>query len=310
MNLNDFCIPYRPLEDKAKRDLEKTIRDSNILLERYHEDMKRSQGISRHNRTTFLAEIKKAYKPGKDLEIAGVVIPERDASEIIKVKDMEWDVLCAYSRMIDKLAYKWCENISDGSLSSDDMKSEAVGAAINALSHYTKEERFSTYLHHCVNRHLSKVFNKTTGMSDLSSRTIKLRREYKRLECEEGATFDGIVSKMGISEKDAKLLRASLCSVKNITSLGEEGCEVHPADKEDDDSVSELDGRIFSIMNKIELSNFERAVLEGYLSSGGKTSASKSMINPETKKPYSRMACSYAWKRVMEKIEKAYSKAA
>ena len=36
----DFYIPYRPIEDKTKRDLEKTIRESNSLLERHHEKMK------------------------------------------------------------------------------------------------------------------------------------------------------------------------------------------------------------------------------------------------------------------------------
>jgi hypothetical protein len=307
ITLNTFCIPYRPLENKTKRDLEKTIRESNSLLEQHHEKMKSAKGISRHNRTSFLADIQKSYIPGRDLEISGIIIPAEDASAILKTKESEWDMLCAYSRLIEKLALRWCDNLSDGSLSREDLESEAVGAAIDALSHYTKEERFSTYLHHCVNRHLSRVFNKTNGMSDLPDRAIKLKRKYKKLICKEGSTFDSVVEEMGISMKEVGILRASLCIARNITSLGDEGQELCPTEKTDTEN---LDPSILAIVEKVELSSFERAVLEGFLVSGGKTSASKNLINPETQKPYSRMACSYAWKRVREKIEKVYGRAA
>jgi RNase P subunit RPR2 len=307
ITLNTFCIPYRPLEDKTKRDLEKTIRESNSLLERHHERMKSAQGISRHNRTSFLADIQKSYVPGKDLEIGGIIISSEDASSILKTKESEWDMLCAYSRLIEKLAFRWGENLYDGSLSREDLESEAVGAAIDALAHYTKEERFSTYLHHCVNRHLSKVFNKTNGMSDLPGRAIKLRREYKKLICKEGATFDSVVEEMELSAKEVGVLRASLCIARNATSLGDEGQDLCPTVNPEN---ANLDPCILAIVEKVELSSFERAVLSGFLVSGGKTSVSKSLINPETQKPYSRMACSYAWKRVREKIEKVYGKAA
>jgi hypothetical protein len=310
MNLKTyFCIPYRPIEDKTKRDLEKTIRESNSLLERHHERMKSAQGIARHNRTRFLSDIQKLHVPGQDLEISGIIISAEDASVILKTKELEWDMLCAYSRLIEKLASRWGENLSDGSLSREDLESEAVGAAIDALTHYTKEERFSTYLHHCVNRHLSKVFNKTNGMSDLPNRAIKLRREYKKLICKEGATFDSVVEEMGISMKEVGVLRASLCTARNVTSLGDKGLDndgqdLCPTVKPE---TANLDP---SILSMIELSSFERAVLDGFLVCGGKTSASKNLINPETQKPYSRMACSYAWKRVKEKIEKVYGRAA
>lgn len=310
MNLNtDFYIPYRPLKDKTKRDLEKTIRESNSLLEHHHQKMKSAQGISRHNKTFFLADVQKFYVPGRDLEIGGITIPSEDASVILRTKELEWDMLCAYSRLIEKLTFRWVENLSDGSLSREDLESEAVGAAINALAHYTKEERFSTYLHHCVNRHLSKVFNKTNGMSDLPNRAIKLRREYKKLICKEGATFDSVVEEMGISMKEVGVLRASLCIARNVTSLGDSGLDNDGQDlcpTVSPETVN-LDP---SILAMVELSSFERAVLDGFLVSGGKTSASKSLINPETQKPYSRMACSYAWKRVREKIEKVYGRAA
>ena len=313
----DFYIPYRPIEDKTKRDLEKTIRESNSLLERHHEKMKSAQGISRHNRTFFLAEIKKSYVPGRDLEISGIIIPAEDASAILKTKELEWDMLCGYSRLIERLALRWSEYLSDGSLSREDIKSEAVGAAIDALAHYTKEVRFSTYLHHCVNRHLSKVFNKTNGMSDLSDEAIKLKRKYKKLICNEGATFDSVVEKMGISMKEVGILRASLCVARNITSLAGRQADTRSR-RNDERSSSAITPTVKpdtmsldpSILEKVELSSFERAVLDGFLVSGGKTSASKNLINPETQKPYSRMACSYAWKRVREKIEKVYGRAA
>ena len=61
-----------------------------------------------------------------------------------------------------------------------------------------------------------------------------------------------------------------------------------------------------------EFSELEKAVLEGFMNSSnnlGISIVAKNLINPRTGKPYSRMACTYAWKRIKEKIKKFSSAA-
>ena len=75
----------------------------------------------------------------------------------------------------------------------------------------------------------------------------------------------------------------------------------------EDVSLDSLDS-----LDSIEMSQLEKAVLDGFLQSSkgmGLNSISKNIINPKTGKPFTRMAASLAWKRVKEKI-KNYKKAA
>lgn len=67
------------------------------------------------------------------------------------------------------------------------------------------------------------------------------------------------------------------------------------------------DDEIIEKINKIEFSELEKFVLEGFLDSKNKlgiNSLAKKLINPKTNKSYSRAAVSLAWKRVKSKIKK------
>jgi DNA-directed RNA polymerase specialized sigma subunit len=305
-------VSHLSISEERKAELEATLREGNVLLKHYHEKMKESLGLSKHNRTPFLNEIAKNYCQGKDVVVFGITIPADDAKKIYLVKKTEGEIICAHSNLINKIANKWFSINNDIALSLEDLKSEAYDAALDAVSHFIKEVKFSTFLHHCVRRRLSRVCRKTNGLSDLSTETAKLKTEYSVLATEEGATFDNIVEKMRISGKEIHTLQSVLTRVQNMTSL----------DKEDkdrmvivDDSVEpEPENNILELVKTIDFSPLEKAVLEGVLNSPntklGIGSATKDLINPETNKPYSRMAFSLAWKRIKKKIADAYGKAA
>lgn len=305
-------IPHVSISEDRKAYLEKILREGNLLLKQYHDKMKLHLGISKHNRTSFLNDIAKNYFQNEEVKVHGIVIPSVDAHKIILVKKSEEEVICAYSNLINKIANRWFANTNDVSLSIDDLRAEAYQAALDAVSHFTKEVKFSTYLHHCVRRRLGRVCKKTNGLSDLSAETVKLKTQYSVLAMEEGATFDKVVQKMSITDKEVATLQSVLTKVQNMTSL----------DKEDkakmiivDNVVEpESENNILAIINNLEFSDLEKAVIEGVLNSPntklGIGSVSKDLINPETNKPYSRMAFSLAWKRIKKKIADAYGEAA
>lgn len=304
----DSIVPYIPVSDERKLQLESFLREGNLLLEKYHEEMKISLGITKHNRTAFLASVAKNYVRGEDLEIGEITIPPPDAEKIVLVKKIEGEVICAYANLINKLTHRWIRKEYDLSLSSEDLKGEAYKASIDAIAHFTKETRFSTFLHHCIQRHMSRLSRSTSGLSGISDGSSKLKSEYMRLSKEEGATFDSIVQKMQIGEKEIRILRSCLSTIKNMTSIEKEGESQVSAT--DNYKEPEEDNNILDVIKEIEFSELEKAVLEGVINSPntklGLGSFSKDLINPETNKPYSRMAFSLAWKRIKKKINDAY----
>lgn len=306
----DLPIPYRPLSKDRKTTLENILRSSNILLKNYHE--KTQEEISR-------VDFFKAIYANRSLgatNVYGVDIPQEDSNKILDVKNIEWEILCGFSRLIAKLANKWSKRDIDLSLSFDDLFSEATKATLFAMLHFTENNvSFCTFLHHCINRQLSKLCNKTNGLSHLSTGAVELKRRYLELASEEGANFDAIVSKLNLSKKEIRTLQNILFKVKNQTSLGsdEESNELDQVATVEDKNF-DFDSTLIRVVGDIEFSELERSVLEGFMSSSsgklGLNCCSKNLINPKTNKPYSRMAFTLAWKRIKEKIHNAYGKVA
>lgn len=310
---SSFAVPYHPISENRKREIESILSEGNELLAFHHDRMKKTNGLSRHDRTQFLNSISKLATK-EDLEINGITIPEKDVSKILAVKNLEWEILCAFSNLITKLVLKKSRSEFDCSLSIDDLMSEAYQAVLYAISHYTQgETKLITFLHHCLTRHLTRVCNKTTGLSNLSSGAVKLKAKYNKLSCKEGATFDSIVAEMGISQKEISMLPSLLCKVQNMTSLEKDEFEIQVVD-ESAPPRQEQDKSIMRIVSDLGLTDLERAVLEGFVNSSsskmGLNSVSKNLINPKTNKPYSRMAFTFAWRRIKEKIVQVYGRVA
>jgi folate-dependent phosphoribosylglycinamide formyltransferase PurN len=315
----DMLVPYYPISSERKKELETILREGNVLLDSYHKKMKELNNLSRHDRTKFLNSIFKQSKSSQNdtLVVNGVAIDQNDLKKILEIKNLEWEILCGFSRLITKIAIKKSKQEFDLSLSLDDLIGEAYHATLHAISHYTKSDtKFITFLHHCVRRHLSRVCNKTNGLSDFSAGAVKLRAKYNKLASEEGANFDSVVSKMHISEREIATLPALLCKVQNMTTLEKGDCDLVIIDNSFDETQNkeEKPNNMMRIVSDLELTELERAVLEGFVKSSssklGLNSVSKTLINPKTNKPYSRMAFTFAWRRIKEKIAKVYGKVA
>jgi hypothetical protein len=108
------------------------------------------------------------------------------------------------------------------------------------------------------------------------------------------------------------MLQAALCEVHNMSSIEKNESELCIVD-DSEASAEAPDKSILNIAHNLDLSDLERAVLEGFLSSKtklGLNELSKNLVNPKTQKPYSRMAFTLAWRRIKEKIQQAYPKVA
>lgn len=303
------------------KEIQKTVADSNILLDFYYSKItilrgrqghRTKQGNKNLTRAKYLAEIYSSYKNCADSDVClhGLVLPNHDVKKIIKTKELEFDIIQSLSGLIYQIVSKKGKIAKDLMLSEEDLESECYKSVISALCSYKNPENcFSTYLHHCISKHINNLCNKTNHMSKLSRDAVDLKRRYNQTKNSllHNGNFEEVVSLMNISEKETKLLRSSLfCNT------------VHFSEQE---SIENIEIKISSVKNNIdeesydladmtkirsEFTDLENAVLDGFISSSGRmgiSSISKNIINPKTGKPYTRMAASLAWKKIKNKIK-------
>jgi hypothetical protein len=301
-------IPFVSLSEAEKFRLEHSLRERNRLLAHYHDLFKAASGLQKHKRCEFFKTV--SGHNGSSLSIGGVDIPAEDVSKISEIKEIEWRLICGFSKLITKLAHKWHGATEDASIGMDDLEGEALQAAVYSAIHFTKEERYSTFLYHCVNRHMAKLCCRAGSLSGVSRGCAKTKRKFQKLIMEEGATFDSVVDKMGLSERQARRLQFSLTKVRTASDSPEDSREITAVDKQAVPSEKYETSLLESLIPTLELSDLEKAVLEGFMKSPtgrlGIGSVSKNLINPKTNKPYTRMSFTLAWQRVKKKIADAY----
>lgn len=290
-------VPYVPASEDRKIELEDAMRRANIIVQ----DQAKKAGID-------CDSVRSLIVAGKcDLSM-------EDIDEVRNAKNLEWETLCAFSNLVVKIVNRWASKTHDPSLSSEDLANEAFAAAVKATRGFTQDGiRLSTFLHVCVTRRLSELCMKSGPVSRIPRSVAKMKMQYMALASEEGATFDSVVQKMNLSEKRVEELIFALKGVTAEANEEDGGMRVVDESAGMPENPFREKAGIMSVVDALELSELEKAVLEGFLCSGGKmglSSVSKHLINPNTKKPYSRMAFSLAWTRVKEKIAKAYADAA
>jgi DNA-directed RNA polymerase specialized sigma24 family protein len=288
-------VPYMPASEDRKTELEDAIRQANLIVQ----DQAKKTGMDRDS--------------VRGLIVSGDIdLNPEDADKVRAAKDFEWEILCAFSNLVVKIANRWASKTHDLSLSSEDLANEAFAAAVKAVRGFTQDGiKISTFLHVCVTRRLSELCVKSGPVSRIPRSVAKMKMQYMALASEEGATFDSIVQKMSLSEKRVGEL---IFALKGVVGEANEDGGMRVVDESTSmpENPASEKTTIMSVLGNLDLSELEKAVLEGFLLSEGKmglSEVSKKLINPNTKKPYSRMAFSFAWARVKEKIAKAYADA-
>jgi hypothetical protein len=335
-------IPDRPATKKKMREYEGTMISGNVVLKKWHKKAKIKLG-RQYSRAKFRRDVlnRNRHANGR-ICISGFLLPKCDVDKIYAVKGVEWDVICAFSRLVNQLADRWSHRSVDLTVSYSDLYDEASLALFHAVYYYTgrtKKRRrvsFCTYCYHSINNRLITVCSRTRSTSPLSHDAVDLFDQYQtaKRNMNRPANFDEIVECMGIEPDQRTTLEAMLISVfhqgilenRETTSESDDFSNLGINFAGMDGSVSwrvtghvgrygttfqskEPDFDLKRAIATVDLSGLERAVLNEFLinpRSGWKSRVAEN-INPSTGKAYSRMAITYAWQRVKQKILDAYS---
>lgn len=262
---------------------ESIIRDFNQFAKSLHET-----GSYRQFRKNILTG---------DSELKSICDPNELSLISDKVKQIEEDLVLKYQALVNKLAYRWA--------SCEDAVSEANIGLLHAIRGYSNSSvKFMTYAYKTITNHLM-VFGDPN---------YKLKSAYTKCKVElenDGGrfyTFEEVCDFMELNDKEKNLLAASMH--KNV-SLDKVADSFDKSQKNPLDSsiLSELKSNFSEIVKSIHLDDWEKIVLNAYLSASNKagwqTEIARSTINPKTNKPYSRRAPHVAMQRIKEKIKEA-----
>lgn len=281
--VDDFPLPIKTVSEEEKKRLESELRKSNRILKSYHQVAKES-GF-KGSRRAFFASVCLGSCP--------ITIPQEDLRAILDAKGLEQDFLAIYSRMIFKISLKWSRRIHD--VSSSDVCAAAVEGFLKAFCSFTEEKRFSTYLTHCANRHICRFLS---SFRNVPHRISALKSKIAKIMMDEGVSFDSALENMGLSERKKREICQSMFEVGRLSP---------------DMEIRERQKTEMPELPKIEFLGLESLVFQEFMNSGCKinlTSLSKRTINPKTKKPYSKMAMSMAWRRVRDRLFWEFGKVA
>lgn len=333
--MNNLVIPHNKLSKSDVFEISQELSAANLILKKYHQKMTIRKGRkgyrdSEGNSFTVIDLLNLIYKNKKEdrVEVKGILIDVEDVEKLCDIKEKEYLLLSNYSHMFYTLSKK--HFLSTSLYDMEDLQNECITASLKAMYGYFESDKHSnqraslfTFLYRSVNNHLIKLSR--TMLSSLDRKAVKIKCRFIDLKNENpNLTFDDLVSKLNLSPKELKILTCALSSTvyRESDYNREDGDNflgiANQVAVEEERKEEELDVEPFVMKNMEEiictLSELEKQVLRGYLnekfpsskkSNRGIGKFAKDLINPKTNKPYSRMAISYAWKRVQEKIKKA-----
>ena len=312
-------IPYVELTDEEKLEHEKIMRRGNRVLLTYHARIRAKMGGKRYSRTTFRKELWAAVENGGSVVLHGVGIAKSDIALILKVKAIEWTMLCSVAALVTQLARKWVRNKQCGNLTFGDLYDEGTLAVINAIYGYDRDKiRFSTYCQVIIHHRFENVTNNAKPLSPWSQHGKKLYGQFSKLRTKLGnlngreASFEDIVKLMDLDEKSIRVLRSTLATVVNGSELVAENGKGRSdfSDLNIQEPQEEFGVRVDyeAILKSTPMSEWERTVLNAYLTGGRgwATEVARNHINPDSGEQYSRRAPRLALDRVLGRIKQQF----
>jgi len=300
MRNKTFCDLFPPtdIDQNRLKELEDIVADSSKILCNYHSLSKIK------TKKKFYSSFLSNYSKNKDIIIEEVYITEKVCSSIYRLKEVEYELLSGFSRLIEKLiidaAIKYNKD-------STELHAEAYGSFVSALLNYNASVKFCTYLYVSISQNLRKFCEKER-MAKVPLEIVNSAAKVKRLMRSEHLSFDEAIEKMKISEKKKMKIVRSFTKINTATDLAMENSDFSKIEqKESFDWVLE-------IVNTVDLGTLEKAVLNAFLEAPqnrlGLAKGCRDLTNPNTGQPYSNTALSKAWKRVKNKIGAALSRVA
>jgi len=270
-------------------DLLKIVRNSNLTLERYSKDTVHG----RISMSDFRSGLYKATNGKiKDIEFQNCFIPASDVKEIFAILEVQEEVISNFYNYAHQLAFRWAK------IDTNNAYGNACLGLMKAVNGYTRDDiEFITYAGHVIRSTLKRSLSEDNPLSVWTNEDFKIYTRYMELSSEK--QFDECVIEMGLDKTEIHNLKSMLIPKKRISSANKEESEQHPISK-NTDSLIDLDDR--EIISKLELSDFEAAVIDAYVEGdyGWQSEVAKEHINHRTGKPYTRQLVG----RVIERIQK------
>jgi hypothetical protein len=287
-----FCdlVPHKAIKSDRMRFLEAEMTLAASKVSEYHK-MSNAKTAS-----DFYCDFVRFFVCDADFSVCGVTVSAEDASVMIKTKDLESEVMAGFSRLIQKLVRRSACALG---IEPEELFGEAFRSFQKAMLYYNGEAKFVTFLHICLQRHLSKVMAKDSVVR-VPDEVRKLTMRVVDRMANDRVSFDSAVQSEGLSQEKSKRVVSAMSKVCNSSDLGIS--ESRLACVTDRPSYA----GVRKVIQSANLGRLERAVVEGFMNSPtgdlGLSEGCRGLINPDTGKPYSRAALSSAWKKAREKL--------
>ena len=261
-----------------------------------------------------------AYLPEFQGDLPFMTAIRQNKYDDLDGRSVEQAILEGYSALAKKHARKWSWNGDPVGLTKQDFLQEAYMQVIEAMYSWMPEQNvdISTYIWWSLKNRMSNVVNQQGNMlCPLTNSDLELvsRFEQTKKNMDQYVTFDQIIAELGLSEEEGKHLNVLLTRVETNIGAGSAHTEAdfndytaHRAgidhDVENDGVVGEMS--VNDTLNRAGLTKMERDLIEAAMNpyNGWQSDYARNHVNPETKKPYSRMRITQVLQMARDKVAK------
>ncbi len=232
------------------------------------------------------------------------------------VRDIEWKMLCAFSRLARKHANSWAKKMNGTVVDNEDYLQEAMLALLDAIYSYTQEEtQFITFAWWVIHNRLTTAANKNSPFSPLTNEAMGLLKRFDEAKAKlnRHVTDEEVYEACGFTDderaviSDAKVKVFNASHAQENASLYEGGMcndytETRRGIANEKDTVP-CNYEVREAMERANLTERERTCVETHLCPhyGWQTELAKQW-------GVSKMTVGHTLQRALSKIKAAYLK--
>ncbi len=269
-----------------------------------------------------------------DLKQEQIVEIVKALPHIQAVRNIEWDMVCGFSRLVKQQASKWAKGTT-GIISYEDFEQEGFMALIDSIYNYAQTDaEFITFAQWSIARRMTTTSNRNNPLCPWSNQAIKLMGRYNKA-CKVQAVIgpinqESIISALGVDDEEAQIIRDCLIRValpSQEPPLGggraERDGDYSAKSRSNRDRTEPIPGEyhfrnydgsiplqheLRDAIKRAGLSDLELKVLETFISPhyGWQEELASQSINPKTGKRYTRQAISLFLQSAVKKVKSVY----
>jgi len=320
---------YVPLTKKQKCFCKQFLIRSNMLLKKwegfYPENNRhvfRRQIVGGENNPSGKIPAEKLVELQTDL--LTIRAPRKVRHDELGQRTVEEAVLSGFVGLCRRHARMWSRENDPTGITFNDYLHEAYAIVLAAMYAFTREDvDLSTFFWRVLH---NRMINVTNQLPRLKNDDLKLVVTYEktRNSVNKPVVFEEIVKLMGLDDEAANHLGTLLTRIYAENQISINGNNEYSDDDNMDgggdytayraginheDESLPVDAKLTvnTAIENADLNSFEKIVIRAFLaddSLGWQTRLSKSLVNPNTGKHYSRMWITMAKEKAMEKLRK------